>query len=94
MAVSRSSMARAKIIPKKQKDTRKPLRFTSAEIVRTIDAVQASGLTVYGVEITLAGAINISTQPTLPSVSKRPTTLRQVTETDLVDETTPSKKLA
>jgi hypothetical protein len=40
-----------------------------------------------------SSAENISTQPTLPSVSKRPTTLRQVTETDLVDETTPNKKL-
>jgi hypothetical protein len=86
-------MARAKIIPKKQKDTRKPLRFTSAEIVRTIDAVQASGLTVYGVEITLAGAINISTQPS-PGVSKRPAPPRQATRTNAVDETTPVKKLA
>ena len=87
-------MARAKIILKKQKDSRKPLRFTSAEIVRTIEAVQASGLTVYGVEITLAGAINISTQPP-PSVSKhRPAMPRQVSETDSVDETTPDKKLA
>jgi hypothetical protein len=92
VAVSRL-MAGRKITPKNQKDSRQPLRFTSGEIVRTIDAVQAAGLTVYGVEITLAGAINISTQPTLPSVSKRPTTLRQVTETDLVDETTPNKKL-
>jgi hypothetical protein len=86
-------MARRKITPKKQKDSREPLRFTSGEIVRAIDAVQAAGLTVYGVEITLAGAINITTQPP-PSVSKRPATPRQVSETDLLDETIPSKKLA
>jgi hypothetical protein len=53
-------MAGRKITPKKRKDSRQPLRFMSAEIVRTIEAVQASGLTVYGVEITLAGAINIT----------------------------------
>ena len=91
MAVSRSSMARAKIIPKKQKDTRKPLRFTSAEIVRTIDAVQASGLTVYGVEITLAGAINISTQPP-PGVSKRSTPPRQAPLNNSVDEATAKRQ--
>jgi len=55
--------------------------------------VQEAGLTVYGVEITLAGAINITTQPP-HSVSKRPATPRPVTETDPVDVTTPSKKLA
>jgi hypothetical protein len=85
-------MARRKTTSKNQKD-RSPLRFTSGEIVRTIDAVQAAGLTVHGVEITLAGAINISTQPP-PSVSKRPATPRQVAETDPVEVTTPSKKLA
>ena len=83
-------MARRKNTRKNQKD---PLRLTSGEIVRAIDAVQAAGLTIYGVEITLAGAINITTQPP-PSVSKRPATPRQVTETDSVDETTPVKKLA
>jgi hypothetical protein len=61
--------------------------------MRTIDAVKAAGLTIYGVEITLAGAINISTQPP-PSVSKRPATPRRVSETDLVGETTPVKKQA
>ena len=75
---------------KNQKD---PLRLTSGEIVRAIDAVQAAGLTIYGVEITLAGAINISTQPS-PGVSKRPAPPRQATRTNAVDETTPVKKLA
>ena len=86
-------MARRKNTRKNQKDSRKPLRFTTEEIMHSIDAVQAAGLTVYGVEITLAGAINITTQPP-PSVSKRPATPRQVSETDLLDETIPSKKLA
>ena len=86
-------MAGRKITPKKRKDSRQPLRFTSAEIVRTIEAVQASGLTVYGVEITLAGAINISTQPS-PGVSKRPAPPRQALLTNSVDETTPVKKQA
>lgn len=85
-------MARARIIPKKQKDTRKPLRFTSAEIVRTIEAVQAAGLTVHGVEITLGGAINISTQPPL-GVSKRSAPPRRAPLTS-VDEATPDKKQA
>jgi hypothetical protein len=62
--------------------------------VRAIDAVQAAGLEVYGVEITLAGAINISTQPAPNSVSKRPASPRQVSETDSVDETTLGKKRA
>src|SRR5690349_3237593 len=86
-------MGRRKTTPKNQKDSRKSLCFTSGEIVSAIEAVQAAGLMVYGVEITLAGAINITTQPP-PSVSKRPATPRQLSETDLVDETIPSKKLA
>ncbi len=77
-------MVRREVTRKNQKDSRKSLRFTTEEIMHTIDAVQAAGLTVYGVEITLAGAINISTQPP-PSVWKRPTTPRQVSETDSVD---------
>jgi hypothetical protein len=83
----------AKTLAKIKKTAVSALRSLPVDIVLAIEAVQRAGLTVYGGEITLAGAINISTQPTLPSVSKRPTTLRQVTETDLVDETTPSKKL-
>jgi hypothetical protein len=90
VAVSRL-MAGRKITPKNQKDSRQPLRFTSGEIVRTIDAVQAAGLTVYGVEITLAGAIKISTQHS-PSVIKRLATPLQDSKT--VDATIPVKKQA
>jgi hypothetical protein len=86
-------MAPSKIIPKNKKDSREQSRFTPAEIVRTIEAVQAAGLTVYGVEITLAGAINISTQPA-PSVSKRSAPPRQAPRTNSADETTPIKKQA
>ncbi|MGB8585890.1 MAG: hypothetical protein WCD87_09575 [Pseudolabrys sp.] len=86
-------MARREVSPKNPSDSRKPLRFTSTEIVRTIEAVQAAGLTVYGVEITLTGAINITTQPPR-SVSKRPATPQQASETDSADETTPVKKQA
>ncbi len=86
-------MASHKSPPKNPSDSREPLRFTSTEIVRTIEAAQAAGLTVYGVEITLTGAINITTQPPR-SVSKRPATLQQASETDSADETTPVKKQA
>ena len=86
VAVSRL-MAGRKITPKNQKDSRQPLRFTSGEIVRTIDAVQAAGLTVYGVEIT----IKISTQHS-PSVIKRLATPLQDSKT--VDATIPVKKQA
>ena len=86
-------MASRKSPPKNPSDSRKPLRFTSTEIVRTIEAVQAAGLTVYGVEITLTGAINITTQPPR-SVSKRPATPQQASETNSADETTPVKKQA
>ena len=78
---------------KNQKDSRAQLHFTPGDIVRTIEAVQAAGLTVYGVEITLAGAINISTQPP-PGISKRSTPPRQAPLTNSVDEITPDKKLA
>ena len=80
--------------PKNHKDDPKRLRFIPSDIVRAIEAVQAAGLTVYGVEITLAGTISISTQPAPTSVTKRPVTPRQVPEVDLVDETASKKKLA
>ena len=86
-------MAGRTINPKNQKDSGDPLRFTPSDIVRAIEEVEAAGLTVYAVEITLAGAINISTQPS-PGVSKRPAPPRQATRTNAVDETTPVKKLA
>jgi len=39
------------------------LRFTPADIVRAIAGVEASGLHVFGVEITPTGTIKISTGP-------------------------------
>src|SRR5262245_2116879 len=45
--------------PKKQKESRE--RFTADEIVCAIEAVGKAGLTVYSVEITLNGSININT---------------------------------
>jgi len=84
-------MAGRTITPKNQKDSGDPLRFTPSDIVRAIEEVEAAGLTVYAVEITLAGAINISTQPP-PNVIKRPARPRQ--ENKSADETTPVKKQA
>jgi hypothetical protein len=43
--------------------------------VRTINAVQAAGLKVYGVEITLSGSIKISTAT--PSVKEAPARQRK-----------------
>ena len=86
-------MAPRKTIPKNRKDSREQLRFTPAEIVRTIEAVQAAGLPVYSVEITLAGAINISTQPP-PGISKRSTPPRQAPLNNSADEATPAKRQA
>jgi len=87
-------MVRRYKTPKNHKSNPKRSRFMPRDIVNAIEAVQAAGLTVYGVEITLAGAINISTQPAPPSVSKRPVLPRQVPEADLADETASKKKLA
>jgi hypothetical protein len=56
-------MARRKVTPKKEMQSREHLRFTPTDIVRAIDGVTAAGLQVYGVEITPTGAINIWTQP-------------------------------
>jgi hypothetical protein len=55
---------------KNQKKSREHLRFTPSDIVRAINGVEAAGLQVYGVEITLTGAINISTQPP-PNISRQ-----------------------
>jgi hypothetical protein len=89
MAVT-PSMPRRKVTPQKQPAER--LRFTSAEIVRAIEDVQAAGLTVHAVEISLAGSIKITTQPE-PSVSRRPQKTRTV-RADPAEETTPIKKQA
>jgi hypothetical protein len=84
-------MAGRKITPKNPNDSREPLRFAPGDIVRAIEEVGTAGLTVYGVEITLTGALNISTQPPA-GVIKRPATPRQESET--VDETISIKKQA
>ena len=46
-------------------------RFTSAQIVHAIENVQAAGLTVYAVEISLTGSIKITTQPEAAVTSGR-----------------------
>jgi hypothetical protein len=51
MAVT-PAMPRRKVTPQKQPAE----RFTSAEIIRAIEDVQAAGLTVHAVEISLVGS--------------------------------------
>jgi hypothetical protein len=46
----------------KQIESRERPRFTSDEIVCAIEAVEKTGLTIDGVEITLTGSINIKTR--------------------------------
>jgi len=46
----------------KQIESRERSRFTSDEIVCAIEAVEKTGLTIDGVEITLTGSINIKTR--------------------------------
>ena len=84
-------MAGRTITPKNQKDSGDPLRFTPGDIVRAIEEVESAGLTVYAVEITLAGAINISTQPP-PSIIKQRATPKRMQENELVGETRLSNK--
>ena len=55
-------MPQRKITPTGGKKNRKPERFTLTDIVRAIEGVEAAGLKIYSVEITLTGAINIVTQ--------------------------------
>ena len=90
-------MAGRTINPKNQKDSGDPLRFTPGDIVRAIEEVESAGLTVYAVEITLAGAINISTQPP-PKIGKLPPARQALPETQTstssLDETRSVKKQA
>jgi hypothetical protein len=65
---------------KNQKKSREHLRFTPSDIVRAINGVEAAGLQVYGVEITLTGAINIATQPP-PNVSRQRPSRQPVADT-------------
>jgi hypothetical protein len=48
-------------------------RFTTDEIVRAIEAVEKTGLTVSGVEITQSGSIKIETGPRQQQPSKAAT---------------------
>ena len=50
-------------VPNRTKN-REALRFTTDDIVRAIEGVEAAGLPVCVVEITLAGSIKISTGST------------------------------
>ena len=75
---------------KKQKESREARRFTPDDIVRAIGAVQQAGLTVYGVEISLNGSINISTT----SPFKRAAVSQTETSADPLDEIQPNKRRA
>ena len=65
-------------------------RFTPDDIVRAIGAVQQAGLTVYGVEISLNGSINISTT----SPFKRAAASKPETSADALDEVQANKRRA
>ena len=75
---------------KKQKESREAPRFTVDDIVRAIEAVQKAGLTVYGVEISLNGSINISTT----SHFKRAAASKPETGADALNEVQPNKRRA
>ena len=75
---------------KKQKESRGAPRFTVDDIVRAIEAVQQAGLTVYGVEISLNGSINISTT----SPFKRAAASKPETSADPLDEVQANKRRA
>jgi hypothetical protein len=82
-------VSRRKATLKKQKERREQPHFTPNGIVLAIKGVEAAGLKVYGVEITLTGAISISTQP-----PPRQTLIDTQTSTNSPDETKPVKKQA
>jgi hypothetical protein len=85
-----SAVTRRKVSAERNKSGKR-LHFTPDDIVRTINAVQAAGLKVYGVEITLSGSIKISTAtPSVKESASPPTE----TSTDLRNEVQPSKKRA
>jgi hypothetical protein len=78
-----------KVTLEKQKERREQPYFTPSDIVLAIESVKAAGLKIYGVEITLAGTISISTQP--PS---RPAPTDTQASTKLQDDTISVKKRA
>ena len=75
---------------KNQKERAKVLSFTVDDIVRAIEAVQQTGLTVYGVEITANGSIKVSTT----SPFKRQAASKREPSADTQDEAQPNKKRA
>jgi hypothetical protein len=83
-------MSARKDRPKNQKKIRKSLRFTAADIIRAVDAVERAGLTVHGVEITLDGSIKINTT----SPFKRAAASKPETTPDVQADVQPSKKRA
>jgi len=66
------------------------LRFTADDIVRAIEAVQKTGLTVYGVEITADGSISINTT----SPFKRSAASKPEASAGAPNELPPTKKRA
>jgi hypothetical protein len=81
--------SRRKDLPTNQK-SREHLRFTPDDIVRAINGAQATGLQIYGVEITSTGSIKISTQPP----ARQPAAPDKQAGTNLEDETRRVKKQA
>lgn len=75
---------------KKQNERRGAPRFTPDDIVRAIEAIQQAGLTVYGVEISLNGSINIHTK----SPFKGSAASKRQTSADALDEVDPIKRRA
>src|SRR5262245_3986112 len=86
----RKSVSARKARSKKQKKSRKVVSFTADDIVRAIEAVEQTGLTVYGVEITLNGSIKINTA----SPFKRAAASKSEMTADVPDEIQPAKKRA
>jgi hypothetical protein len=79
-----------KVTLQKQKERREQPHFTPNDIVLAIKSVEAAGLKIYGVEITLTGTISISTQP-----PPRPALTDTQTSTNpSADQTRPVKKQA
>ena len=72
----------------KQKESREAPRFTADDIFRAIAAVKQAGLTVYGVEISPNGSINISTTSHLNSAAAS----KPDTSADALDEVQPNKR--
>ena len=71
-----------------KKESREAPRFTADDIFRAVEAVQQAGLTVYGVEISRNGSINISTT----SPFKRAAASKPETSANALVEVQPNKR--